>query len=54
MRKTSTSNGDGAETLHSELYRSGYVTADEEVTLPNYLVHLPSQNDVIVDIYVEE
>ena len=50
MRKISASDGDGDETVHSELFRVGYATAYDEVALPNYLVHLPSQNGVIVEI----
>ena len=34
--------------------KNRYVTSDDKVKLPNYLVHLPSQNDVIMEIGVEE
>ena len=40
--------------VHSEIFHGGYVTADDDMILPNYLVHLPSQNDLIVDIGVQE
>ena len=48
MRKSSESNSDGDENVHSELSSGSYVTADDEVAQPNYLLHLPSHNDVIV------
>ena len=54
MIKTSVRGGDGYKMVQSELSCGGYVTADDKVTLPNYLVHVPSHNDVIVDIDVEE
>ena len=54
MRKPSTSDNNGDETVLSEIYRGGYVNADDEVELPNYLVHLPSHNDVITEMDVEE
>ena len=54
MRKASASKGDGDEMVCYGISHGGYVTSDEEMALPNYLVHLPSQNDVIVDIYVGE
>ena len=54
MSKTSTKDGDGYETVHYEISRGGYFTADKEVVMPNYLVRLPSQNDVIVGIDLEE
>ena len=40
--------------VHSEISCGGYVTAYDELVLPNFLVHLPSQNYVIMDIDVEE
>ena len=46
--------GDGDKRVHSEISRGGYVTSDDELALPNFLVHLPSQNYVIMDINVEE
>ena len=54
MRKSSASDGDEYETVRSELSHGDYVTAYDKVDLPNYLVHLTSQYDVIVDIDVEE
>ena len=53
MRKDSASDGDGDKTVNSELSGGGYITADDEVELPNYLVQPPIQNDVIFEIYVE-
>ena len=47
-------NSGGDETVRSEISYCDYVTADDEVALPNYLVHLPIQNDVIMVIAVEE
>ena len=41
------------KTVFSEPSCGGYVTAGDEVELPNYMVHLPSRNYVIVNIYVE-
>ena len=32
----------------------GYVTSYDKVALPNYLVHLLSQNGVIMEMYAEE
>ena len=46
--------GDEDKRVHSEISRGGYVTAYDELELPNFLVHLPSQNYVILDIDVEE
>ena len=40
--------------VHSEVSCGGYVTADDEVEVHNYLIHLPSHDDFIVDIDVEE
>ena len=54
MSKSSASDDDGDETVHSEISRGGYVTAYDEAALTNYLVQLPSQNDIIVYIDVEE
>ena len=46
--------GDGDKRVNSEIYRVGYVTADYELALSNYLVQLPSQNYVMMYIDVEE
>ena len=54
MSKTSVSNGNDTETVFSETSCGGYVTADDEVELINYLVHLPSKSDFIVEIGLEE
>ena len=54
MSKASVSDGNGDKTVRSELSRGGYVTVDDKVAPPNYLVHLLRQNDVIMDIDVEE
>ena len=48
MRKTSASNGDGDKIVLSDISCGGYVTADDELALPNYLVQLTSKNDFIV------
>ena len=54
MKKSRVIEGDVDETVHSELSHGGYATAEDKVEMPNYLVQLQSQNDVIVDIDVEE
>ena len=54
MRKLSASNNNGEENVHSDISCGGYITSDEEVVMPQYLVHLPSQNDVIIEMDVEE
>ena len=54
MIKSSASDSDGDKTVHSELHCGGYVISYDKVVLPNYLVQLLSQNDVIVDIGVDE
>ena len=54
MRKNSASDSDEDKTVHYELSRGGYVTSNDKVALTNYLVHLPSQNYVIMEIDVEE
>ena len=54
MSKTSVNDGDIYEKVHSEISRCGDVTSGYEVELTNYLGYLPSQNDVIVDIAVDE
>ena len=48
MIKTSVRGGDGYKMVQSELSCGGYVTADDELALPNYLVQLTSKNDFIV------
>ena len=45
--------GDGDKRVHSEISRGGYVTSDEKLELSNYLVNLPSQNDVRMEMDVE-
>ena len=52
--KVSARGGDVDETFCSEISRGGYGTEYDKVVLPNYLVYLPSQNDVIMDISVDE
>ena len=54
MRKTSVSDSDGDETVHSKLSHGIFVTLYDQVALPNYLVHLPSHNYFIIEIGVEE
>ena len=54
MRKNSVIDSDRDETVLSELSYCGYYTADEELALYNYMLHLISQNDAIVYIDVEE
>ena len=54
MRKSSAIDGDRDKMIHSVISHVVYVTADDEVSLPNNLVHLPTQNDVILDIDAEE
>ena len=54
MGKTSKSDNDGYKTVLYEIYHGGYVTSDDKVAPSNYLVHLPSHNDVIVNIDVKE
>ena len=53
MRKSSASDGEGDETVRSGISHGGYVTADDKVAPPNYLVHLPINNELIMDINVE-
>ena len=45
---------DGDKRVHSEISRGLYVTEYYGLSLPNFLVHLQSQNYVIMDIDVEE
>ena len=52
--QTNTSGGDWDETVFYELSCGYYVTSDGKIALPNYLVHLPSHNDVIMEMDVEE
>ena len=47
MIKSRTSGSDADETARYEISHGGYVTVDDEVALPNYLVNLPIQNDII-------
>ena len=53
MIKSSVRDSEVDETVRSKVSHGGYVASDDEVALPNYLVHLPSQNDVIVYSGVE-
>ena len=46
--------GDRDKLVHPEISRGGYVTAYDGLALPNFMVHLPSQNYFIIDIDVEE
>ena len=48
MSKTIISDSDGDKMVHSETSCGDYVTADDEVALPNYLIHLQIKNDAIV------
>ena len=52
MIKTSVSGGADTKTVFYETYHGVYVTANYEVALSNYLVHLPSHKDSIVEIDV--
>ena len=54
MSKSRVSNCTRDETVRSEISFGGNVTTNDGVALPNYLVHLPSHNDGIVDIDVVE
>ena len=54
MRKISESDCDEIKTVFFETYCGGYVTDNNDVALLNYLVHLPSQNDFIIDICLKE
>ena len=54
MSKSSARDNDRDETVRSEIYCGGYVTTVDEVELTNYLVHLPSHNDFIMNINVQE
>ena len=53
MIKLSASSNDRDETVRSDISHGGYVTSDDKLELSNYLVHLPSQNDVIMEMDVE-
>ena len=52
MRKFRANDGGGYKTVCYDLSCGDYVTADDKVELPTYLVNIPSQNDVIIDIGV--
>ena len=54
MSQYNASDSDGDKTIRSELSCGGYFTAYDKVALPNYLLHLPSHNDVIMDIDIKE
>ena len=54
MRKSIASDGGGDKTVRSDISRGGQVSADDEVALPNYLVHLQSQNDFIMEMDVDQ
>ena len=54
MKKSRVIQADVDETAHSVLSHGGYATAEDKVEMPNYLVQLQRQNDVIVDIDVQE
>ena len=54
MKKSRVIEGDVDETVHSELSHGGYATAEDKVEMPNYLVQLQRQNNIIVDIDVQE
>ena len=53
MRKSSASDGDGDKNICSEISCGCYFTIDEEVALTKYLVHLPINNDAIMDMDME-
>ena len=54
MSKTRSICGDVDKTVFYEISRGGYVKSVDEVTLPKYWVHLPSQNVFIVHIDLGE
>ena len=54
ISKARVSDGDGDKTVRSEISYGGYIAADGDVALPKYLVHLPSQNCVMMNIDVDE
>ena len=54
MSKSSASSVDGDETVRYEISRGSSITADDKVAFTNYLVHLPIQNYIIVEIDVDE
>ena len=54
MIKSIASNNDGDKPVRSELCHCGYVTADNEVVLKNYLVHIPSKKYFITEMGMEE
>ena len=45
---------DGDKRVHYEISCGGYVTAYDELALPNFLVNPPSHNYVIMEIDVED
>ena len=53
MRKSSASDGDGDKNICSKISCGCYFTIDEEVALTKYLVHLPINNDAIMDMDME-
>ena len=36
------------------IFRGGYITDYYKVALPNYMVHLPNENDVVMEMDVDE
>ena len=54
MRKSSRSNSEGDKTTRSEIPHCSYFTVDDNMALPNYPMHFPSWNDVMMDIGVEK
>ena len=54
MSKTRARNGDKTKMVFSEISWGGYVIEDDKVELPNYLLHLPSNNDAIAERWNDE
>ena len=54
MRKSSVNDNNGDKTVCYDLPCSGYVTLDDNMAIPNYLVYLLNENDFIMEIDVEE
>ena len=54
MRKPSARNGEDIKTVFSKTYHGACFILNDEVVIPNYLLHLPIHNYVIVEIDVEE
>ena len=50
----SASGSERYKMVHYEISHGGYVIADDRLALPNYLVHVSSQDYFIVDIDMEE